>query len=1450
MGSEIVFSNGFDKYQIYESLPALDWRVAAVNVNIIRDNLYFDLLIYSKEKNKLIPILLNVVGPEKIEIPTLLKGLDDNVLIRLYEDALGVITGNQNNIKTPNTVFFTEVAREIDIFGQNVNPQRRTFPGLSNYSISLKPIIFYKHIREMIQKEIKGDIDILDCSCGLGYGSIILGSINGARVLGADIDKEAIDMADMLCMERDNVTFTASSMESLGLKDVRFDYVVSLETIEHSENPDEFLSSAIRLLKDTGTLIMSLPHWRFHGNDLNSDHRTNWTPDKVKRFFDKYFDKIDLSLTEVVDLDNVLETDFPFKDDVSRKKIENIVVVARAKDLREATNFATYYKGDKPLKVLFVNHSVPPYEHTGTPVSTYTQMRGLKKSGEETAVLIPHPDAVKGVIKEFIDGNLIYKVPPLNWGEAFLEDAFSGYNVRWYLNLIEDVLEDFNPDIIHINDYVFMTAKIIELFEAKGIPIVREVHAIEELCFRTRLFNKDGFCGGPESPERCAGCILTDMYSTNELFTIRNVSMYLGKLYARFKYINYLYGLFDALIFPSLSWQEYMSKFISVPKEKAYIVPIGIDLKIPRESLPKKTGSKVKLACIGTVASVKGFGVLEKVFKEKDILNSDFVLYIYGSLTEPSLKERLIDLEKSSGGKIIYKGPYRREELPEILSDIDIGILPSLFESYSIAVREFLYTGIPVIASDTYGIPDIIKDGYNGLLFEVGNWEKLKEKLLLVLNDRGLVERLKEGAVNTCVPTVQDEANMLDQIYRKILGLENMQEDKTFHPAGKRLTLERGDYEELYDTSVSVIIVTYNSSSTIDKCLNSILSNTDMPFEIIIVDNNSKDDTVKICRDILSKTHIPYKIIENEKNMGYARGANRGVEASSGEYVVFMNPDVFVFEGWIKNMVRYLQIKDVGAVGPLSDYVAGLQKFQLYTKQINTDDLETLSREISVKNRGKGIETKLLIGFCLLTKRDILNKVGLFDENLFLGNDDLDFSWRLGINGYKLIIATDVFVHHEGQVSFKSENSKKTSLLVQESTNYLYKKLRDYYREDLPSPVDLWGVNWFKPYTSLTSIIILTLNNLEYTKRCVESIKKYTPEPYELIVVDNGSTDGTVEYLENLSDIKLVKNPTNVGFAMGNNVGMKLSNGDYIVVLNNDTVVTRGWLTRLIACAESESSIGIVGPRSNCVSGIQLVTDVPYGDNMDAMQEFARQWSLENSGEYDDVFRVVGFCMLIKREVIEKIGGFDPLYESGNFEDDDFCIRAIRAGFKIKIANDVFIHHYGNKTFTSEKISYTESMIKNWERFRRKWSIPSGWSIDKGYPIGDIVRGKFNREEHYVPLDITPLSIEGLRGKNLLGSLNFSTLKWFLEKYREEDDIALILYEKDPDSAYQKLIEIIKKLGYEPEHIPDIIIYSDRLSRFEEPRLIAVTDGIISSPETKEEWLEWAKKFGREIIGV
>ena len=375
MSLEIVFSNEFDKYQLYQSIPTSEWELVAVNTHVINNILYFDLLIYSRKDNKLIPILLNVVTPDRIKVPEILRNLDDRLMLHLYENALELISKNQSNIKIPNTVFFTNIAKEIDIFNQNINPQRRTFPGISSYPDSLKPIMFYRHIEDIIQKDRGDNISVLDCSCGLGYGSIILSSIKNSSVLGADIDKEAVDIANMLNIEKGNVSFEVSSMESLSLKDIKFDYVVSLETMEHSEDPEKFLSSAIKLLKDTGTLIMSLPHWRFHGNDLNSDYRTNWTPDKVERFFKKYFNEVNLYFTEVTDLNRILDVDFSFKESINNRDIEHIIIIAKSRELKRNTTSRSFFKKDKGLKVLFVNHSVPPYEYTGTPICTYSQMK-------------------------------------------------------------------------------------------------------------------------------------------------------------------------------------------------------------------------------------------------------------------------------------------------------------------------------------------------------------------------------------------------------------------------------------------------------------------------------------------------------------------------------------------------------------------------------------------------------------------------------------------------------------------------------------------------------------------------------------------------------------------------------------------------------------------------------------------------------------------------------------------------------------------------------------------------------------------------------------------------------------------------------------------------------------------------------------------------------------------
>ncbi|MDA3835588.1 MAG: glycosyltransferase, partial [Spirochaetales bacterium] len=588
----------------------------------------------------------------------------------------------------------------------------------------------------------------------------------------------------------------------------------------------------------------------------------------------------------------------------------------------------------------------------------------------------------------------------------------------------------------------------------------------------------------------------------------------------------------------------------------------------------------------------------------------------------------------------------------------------------------------------------------------------------------------------------------------------------------------------------SIIIVTYNSLPDVKQCVSSIVSNTSLLYELIIVDNSSTDGTQEYL-----KTLANAKTILNSTNNGFSRACNQGIKEAEGDYIVLLNPDTAVTKNWDARMIAHFK-EGVGAVGPVSNYVAGLQKFEFYKKEpvVGEIDINTLAVKLYQWNRGQGVETKLLIGFCLMIKKEVIEKIGMLDEDLFLGNDDLEYSLRLRNNGYKLLVATDTFIYHKGQASFKSEPSAKTKAIVQESTDILYKKLVKQYGSDhVPSSQELWGIDWFKPCqqinskTKLTSIIILTHNQLEYTKKCINSIFKHTRESFELIVVDNGSTDGTVEYLESeargrrsevggqrsprlnplrgvpegaiqqgrevrgqRAEVRIIKNKENLGFAAGNNQGMAEAKGDYVLLMNNDLVVTPGWLGRLIACAERRPQIGIVGPVSNYVSGPQLIKDVSYDTtSLARLNKFSNAFSKKHEGQTKPFWRVVGFCMLIKRAVIDKIGGLDGRFGLGNFEDDDFSLRAALAGFESWIAQDCFVHHFGSRTFVGAKIDYRESLHKNWEIYKKKWGIPADVAYGAQYDMASAVKDGFIPAKHYCPL--TPEEYSVTDGEQLFG---------------------------------------------------------------------------------------------------
>jgi hypothetical protein len=203
------------------------------------------------------------------------------------------------------------------------------------------------------------------------------------------------------------------------------------------------------------------------------------------------------------------------------------------------------------------------------------------------------------------------------------------------------------------------------------------------------------------------------------------------------------------------------------------------------------------------------------------------------------------------------------------------------------------------------------------------------------------------------------------------------------------------------------------------------------------------------------------------------------------------------------------------------------------------------------------------------------------------------------------------------------------------------------------------------------SIIILNWNGLEDTIECLESLKKITYPNYEVIVVDNGSEGNDVEVLREKFDdwVHLIGNDRNYGFAEGSNIGMRYAlanlNPNYILLLNNDTVVDPDFLTELVKAAESDVKIGIVGPKTYSYGEPNKISYA--GAKVDWWNVGAPAINEIDVGQFDElreVDYVLGFALLIKRIVIEKIGLLYLGYFA-YFEETEWCVKCKKVGYKV-----------------------------------------------------------------------------------------------------------------------------------------------------------------------------------------
>ncbi|MFP7233938.1 glycosyltransferase [Bacillus subtilis] len=348
-----------------------------------------------------------------------------------------------------------------------------------------------------------------------------------------------------------------------------------------------------------------------------------------------------------------------------------------------------------------------------------------------------------------------------------------------------------------------------------------------------------------------------------------------------------------------------------------------------------------------------------------------------------------------------------------------------------------------------------------------------------------------------------------------------------------------------------------------------------------------------------------------------------------------------------------------------------------------------------------------------------------------------------------------------------------------------------------------------------TSIIVLTYNQLALTKQCLESIWKHTNNDcIEVIVIDNGSHDGTRDYLKQITSIKAIFNKTNEGFAKACNQGLEVASGDNILFLNNDTVVTNQWLEPMIKLLYQDDKIGMVGPVSNYVSGPQQVP-VDY-TNIEGIEDFSRLYCLQQQGRSKAVLRLVGFCLLVKKKVLDEVGGFDERFVGGSFEDDDLSLRVLQAGYQLKIALDSFVHHHGHATFAGNPdLSISQLYEENRQRFIDKWKVDVTTFFDSQPQLTALVPAEADSILHIG-------CGTGAAGTELLNRQ--SCLLYGIEKDELLQTIASPYYEQVISADVETC-----DLPY-PESFFDVILIGDLLNCSKNPRHTIETLAVYLKP--------------------
>ncbi|MCS6926811.1 MAG: glycosyltransferase [Candidatus Binatia bacterium] len=404
------------------------------------------------------------------------------------------------------------------------------------------------------------------------------------------------------------------------------------------------------------------------------------------------------------------------------------------------------------MRILQVVHGLPPSEWGGAELVTLHLAQALRARGHEVTILARTAGEGEefALREEWYEGIQVVRVR--NTYTQHVSFRLFYDNTFFHLPFLR-LLEQIRPEVIHFQHLAHLSVNLLPLAAALGYPTILSLHDFFFPCERIHLIDRElRRCPGPDRGERCIPCL-------QEAATAEEVRR-------RFVHMERVLQVADSIVTPSQFLAERMTRYFPVLQGRLQMVPLGVKA-VPRSATQRTAGEPLRLLCVGVLMPHKGAHVL--VAALQGLPPHMVQASLYGGIVPfwQGYVEQVRDAAR--GVSVRFCGSYTHDQLATIVAQHDVLVVPSLCEeTFSLVTREALTAGLPVVAARHGALLEVIEDGVNGLFFAPGDAADLRRCVWRLLTEPGLLARLRTGAVETPVKSLEAYAEEIERVYREV----------------------------------------------------------------------------------------------------------------------------------------------------------------------------------------------------------------------------------------------------------------------------------------------------------------------------------------------------------------------------------------------------------------------------------------------------------------------------------------------------------------------------------------------------------------------------------------------------------------------------------------------------------------------------------------------------------